>query len=196
MLLYISTFEIVLHNFAISNLSNAISKSSKLGCANWKLRKLGCAIWKLRKLSCTISKLVCNFAILNLRSAILNWRKFANCAAHIYVYYQCRQDVNIRIATKTKWPSRWMYYASVAYISAKVGSSSLMKACLWTVTDGKASWIVNRHQRYRQGAKPERDKIANCSHSYSSYCCKIVYSNDSSVVVPMSCAFLWAVPFG
>ena len=37
MLLYTSTFEIVLYNFAISNLCNTISKSRNLGCAiqNW-----------------------------------------------------------------------------------------------------------------------------------------------------------------
>ena len=33
MLLYTSTLELVLHNFAISNLRNAILKSRKLGCA-------------------------------------------------------------------------------------------------------------------------------------------------------------------
>ena len=35
-----------------------------------------------------------------------------------------------------------MYYASNAYISAKVGSSSLMKACLWTTTDGKLAELL------------------------------------------------------
>ena len=90
MLLYTSTFEIVLRNFAISNLRSAISKSRrlaraiwklrKLGCAIWKLRKLGCAVWKLRKLGWAILKLVSNFAIFNLRSEISKLRKFANCA--------------------------------------------------------------------------------------------------------------------
>ena len=28
----------------------------------------------------------------------------------------------IRIATKTKWPPRWIYYATNAYISSKSGS--------------------------------------------------------------------------
>ena len=74
MLLYTSTFELVLCKFAISNLCNAISKS----------RKLGCAISKLRKLGCAISKLVSNFAISNLHSAISKLRKFANCAEHIH----------------------------------------------------------------------------------------------------------------
>ena len=70
MLLYTSTFEIALRNFAISNLRNAISKSRKLGCA--------------------ISKLVSNFAISNLRSAISKLRKFANCAEHIERFHHVR----------------------------------------------------------------------------------------------------------
>ena len=46
-----------------------------------------------------------------------------------------------RIATKTKWPPDWMYYASNAnmYISAKVYPFALMRASLWSTTDGKAS---------------------------------------------------------
>ena len=63
MLLYTSTFEIAFHNFAISSLRNAISKSRKLGWAISKLRKLGWAISKLRKLGWAISKLVSNFEI-------------------------------------------------------------------------------------------------------------------------------------
>ena len=74
MLLYTSTFEIVLHNFSISKLRNAISKSCNLGYAIGKLLKLGCVI----------SKLVSNFVIFNLRSAISNLRKFTNCTEHIH----------------------------------------------------------------------------------------------------------------
>ena len=62
-------FEIVLCNFAISNLRNAISKS----------RKLGCAISKLLKIGCIISELVCNFT-------------FLICAA------QFRNCINLQIA--------------------------------------------------------------------------------------------------
>ena len=102
MLLYTSTFEIVLRNFAISNLRSAISKSRrlaraiwklcKLGCTIWKLSKLGCAIWKLRKLGWAISKLISNFAIFNLRSAILTLRTFANFAEHIHCIYLCTDE--------------------------------------------------------------------------------------------------------
>ena len=76
MLLYTSTLEIALHNFAISNLRNAILKSCKLGCAVSKLHKLGHAILKL----------ACDFTISNLQSAISKLRKFANCAEHIHRY--------------------------------------------------------------------------------------------------------------
>ena len=31
----------------------------------------------------------------------------------------------IRIATKTKWPPRWIYYASIAYISVKTWTLAL-----------------------------------------------------------------------
>ena len=72
MLLYTLTLEIALHNFTISNSRYPISKSCKLGCA----------ILKLRKLSCTILKLVCSFAISNLRSTISKLHKISNCVMH------------------------------------------------------------------------------------------------------------------
>ena len=74
-LLYTSTLEIALHNFAFSSLRSAISKSHKLVCVIYKLSKLGCAI----------SKLGCNFTISNLRNAISKLSKFANCAEHIHI---------------------------------------------------------------------------------------------------------------
>ena len=75
---------------------------------------------------------------------------------------------------KTKWPPHWIYYASIAYISATTRRSALMNAYLWSTNDGNASWTVNRHQGPRQGMKPASGKIANYC-SFSSYSRKIVY---------------------
>ena len=72
---------------------------------------------------------------------------------------------------KTKWPPHWIYYASIAYISAKMRSSALMKAYLWSTNDGNASWTVDGHQGPWQGTKPASGKIAN--FSYYSYSRKI-----------------------
>ena len=90
-------------------------------------------------------------------------------------------DVIIRIATKTKWPPHLIYYASNAYISDKMWTLALPKADLWSTTDSKFSWIINRHKGHRQGMKPESGKIANCYYSYSSssYSRKILYSTTT-----------------
>ena len=68
MLLYTLTLEIVLHNFAISILRNAISK----------LRKLGRAISKLHKLGHKFQNWLAISQIL-----ILKLHKLANCAEHL-----------------------------------------------------------------------------------------------------------------
>ena len=70
-----------------------------------------------------------------------------------------------------------MYYFSIAYISAKTQSSTLMKAYPWSTNDGNASWSVNGHQRPQQDTKPVSGKIANCS--YYSYSRKILYSTTA-----------------
>ena len=62
------------------------------------------------------------------------------------------------IATKTKWPPHWIYYASIAYISAKTRSSALMKAYSWCTNDGNASWPVNGRQGSRQGTNQASGK--------------------------------------
>ena len=62
---------------------------------------------------------------------------------------------------KQNGPSHWIYYASVAYISAKTCSSRLMKAYLWSTNDGSASWTVDGCQGRRQGTKSASGKIAN-----------------------------------
>ena len=59
---------------------------------------------------------------------------------------------------KPKWPPHWIYYASIAYISGKMWSSVLIKAYLWSINDGNASWNGNgcqgpRQVRNRQVAK-------------------------------------------
>ena len=40
-----------------------------------------------------------------------------------------------------------MYYASNAYISAKAGTSALMKAYLWSTSGGKANLSKVRNQK-------------------------------------------------
>ena len=73
----------------------------------------------------------------------------------------------IRIATKTKWPPHWIPYTSIAYISAKMWSSVLRKAYLWSTNDGSTSWTVNKRQAPRQGTKLESLKIT-CNEQYCS----------------------------
>ena len=73
--------------------------------------------------------------------------------------------------------AQWIYYASIAYISAKTRSLALMNAYLWSTNDGNASWAVNGREGPRQGTEPASGKIANCSsyYYYSHYSCKIGY---------------------
>ena len=78
-----------------------------------------------------------------------------NIYAVLVIYHWRRESVNIRIATKTKWPSRWMYYVSNACISTKTGTSVLMKAYLWSTSVGKGNWSINGRQRHWQGTKPK-----------------------------------------
>ena len=46
-------------------------------------------------------------------------------------------NVGRRTATKIKRRPHWIYYASEAYISAKTYTFALIKAFLWSATDGK-----------------------------------------------------------
>ena len=71
---------------------------------------------------------------------------------------------------------------SATDILVKMWTSALMKAYLWTTTDGNAYWTINGRQRHRQGMNPPSGKIANCS-SYSSYSCQKSLFHDSSVMV-------------
>ena len=83
-----------------------------------------------------------------------------------------------RIATKANWPPSWLYYASNAYISAKTGTTALMKAYIWSTRCDKANlkFSSNWRQRHWQSTKPESSKIANCSYSFSSHSLKMVYT--------------------
>ena len=65
------------------------------------------------------------------------------------------------IATKTKWPPHWLYYASIDYLSAKTWSSALMQSYLWCTNDGNSSCTVNGRKGPRQATKPASSKIAN-----------------------------------
>ena len=38
-----------------------------------------------------------------------------------------------------KLPSHWIYYASNAYVSSKTYTFALMRASVWSTTEGKAS---------------------------------------------------------
>ena len=108
------------------------------------------------------------------------------------------QDVNIRIATKNGRPVECIML--LTHISPKTWISALMKASLWTTTNGKASWIVNEHQWHRQGTKLASGKIVN--RSWSSH--KNGLFHDSSVIVVDStpwitrtiCAYSLAAPLG
>ena len=60
----------------VSPLRSQIALAQSRDCAN-VLRNL--------KIECAISRLVCNFRILRMRSAILRLRKFLNCAEHIHL---------------------------------------------------------------------------------------------------------------
>ena len=70
--------------------ANQLFSPRPKGCALLSNQKTGwwtpgsCAISTMRKSVYTISKLVCNFEISNLRSAITKLRKFANWVEHIY----------------------------------------------------------------------------------------------------------------
>ena len=46
---------------------------------------------------------------------------------NLLYYEKRRQDVIIRIASKTKWPPHWTYYASIVYVSAKTRVSALIE---------------------------------------------------------------------
>ena len=87
----------------------------------------------------------------------------------------------IRIATKTKWPPRWIYYASNAYISVKTWTLALTKAYLWSTSDSKTYWTVNRRHQHRLGTEPESGKIANCSYSSYSYSYSYSYSSRKNL---------------
>ena len=52
-----------------------------------------------------------------------------------------------------------MYYASNAYDSARMGTSALMMAYLWSTTDGNANWTVSGRQGHLQGMKPGSGKL-------------------------------------
>ena len=55
---------------------------------------------------------------------------------------------------KTKWPPRWIFYASIDYITDKMPSLALMKAYLWSTNDYNASWTVSVRKdpaRYETG---------------------------------------------
>ena len=73
------------------------------------------------------------------------------------------------IATRTKWPPHWVYYASFSYISAKTHISALMNAYLWSTNNGNAIWTINGRQGPQQGTKHTSGKITDCFYSYSSY---------------------------
>ena len=61
-----------------------------------------------------------------------------------------------------------MYYASSAYIFAKMQSSALMKPYVWS-NDGNASWTVNGHQASRKLARYETDEWQEWYALYTNY---------------------------
>ena len=68
------------------------------------------------KLRCTSSKLVSNYAISNLHSAILNLRKFANCAEHTCIYAVHVHSVSTHVhsvSTCTQCTYMYTVYAHV-----------------------------------------------------------------------------------
>ena len=50
------------------------------------------------------------------------------------------------MATETKWPPCWIYYASIAYIPAKTRSLSLIKDYLSSISDCNVSCTVYGRQ--------------------------------------------------
>ena len=115
-------------------------------------------LWHVRWIRAEKNSRKCHSAFWNV------WINKASTVLHSFLIINLDRML-FRIATETKWPPRWMYYESNAYISAKMWISALTKAYLWSTSDGKASWTGNGHQWHWQGTKPASGKTANCSYS-------------------------------
>ena len=116
-------------------------------------------------------------------------------AYHIYQHTRCTcrcKHVNESIP----------HIMLLTYISAKMYSFALMKAHLWTIMDGNASWTVNGLQRHLQSTKPESGKICKLFSFLFLFLTKVLRSYNSVVIVgftlkttTMNCAYSWAAPF-
>ena len=89
------------------------------------------------------------------------------CKQPLYIIINIGKSNLLTSATKTNWLPQWIYYASNAYISAKMETFTLMKVYLWTTTDSKTRQTFKGRQKHRQGTKPASGKIENFSYSYS-----------------------------